>query len=619
MIKKKSFSIFIAILLMLCSSIILCFYSKWSYKIYNYPRCESGVIAFDDDTSVTKNLMLHPLGEIEFYYNRWIISDNDSNPADSYIRIPSKWSDSLNNNTSFPKKGYASYKLTLKNLTPYSTLLINPETTTIASYYYFNGVYVGQIGNPSKTNYSKASELKESSIISYTVPKNGIVEFVIECGYNPYGGLHTIPPIQFDNYDPSYSNFVAYIFGISFGVIIFVIIIGIIFSKNKKFLLLPTLVLTLIHYSVSYDSLILLRRLGIYLDYNIIFYISYLTGCLLIISMFYYLVKRKYIKFNIKYYLPILGLILCTMATYHILMFTGYNLIHILLVSILVIIGIIFIFKHIITSDKINIEFFIFFTIIGTLLVQTIDYLDIVKVSCYGFVSVSIISASIIALCVYIYEIINLYKNEKIKNEIEIKNLKYQQEILLKQIKPHLIYNSLASIQNLYHKNIDEGDKGIITFSKYLRTNVDSINSDLVLFSEEIDNIINYVDLQNLSLENKFNLILDIDYEDFFIPLLSLQPIIENSIKYSGVNEKKDGYIKIQSFLENNIITIIISNNGIPFDTSNISLKSKGLANIKERLKLFLNAEFEMTSNTNETKTIIKFNNEVNNNEGNNS
>ena len=123
-------------------------------------------------------------------------------------------------------------------------------------------------------------------------------------------------------------------------------------------------------------------------------------------------------------------------------------------------------------------------------------------------------------------------------------------------------------------------------FSQHLRANTEALNKDFVPFDQELDNIQTYIKLDDIRSGKDFNVIFDIDFEDFLIPVLSLQPYVENAIKYSKVIEKADGYIKISSSLTDDGILLEISDNGIGFDTDKISDSSCGIKNSKERFLL---------------------------------
>jgi LytS/YehU family sensor histidine kinase len=140
------------------------------------------------------------------------------------------------------------------------------------------------------------------------------------------------------------------------------------------------------------------------------------------------------------------------------------------------------------------------------------------------------------------------------------------------------------------------GDHALTKFSKHLRLNVDSEYKDMVNFEEELNNIQNYFDLENIRHEGKLNLLYDIDYIDFNLPILSLQPLIENAIKYAKTEKKEDGYIQIKSYTDNGNIIVEVNDNGVGFNASDIKDNSVGLKNITQRLKFSLNADVKIQS-----------------------
>jgi sensor histidine kinase YesM len=93
------------------------------------------------------------------------------------------------------------------------------------------------------------------------------------------------------------------------------------------------------------------------------------------------------------------------------------------------------------------------------------------------------------------------------------------------------------------------------------------------------------------------------------VPPFSLQPLVENAIKYSRVNEKEDGFIVISSFLDpTGAVVISVSDNGIGYDASKVSGNSVGIKNLSERFHILLNAELTVDSKPGEgTKTTIRF------------
>ena len=118
----------------------------------------------------------------------------------------------------------------------------------------------------------------------------------------------------------------------------------------------------------------------------------------------------------------------------------------------------------------------------------------------------------------------------------------------------------------------------------------------MLAFEKELDNIQVFVSLENLRREKPFKVIFDIDCTDFDIPVLSLQPYVENAIKYSKVNEKEDGYIRISSSEADGKVLLEISDNGVGFDLGAIRPSSCGIKNSRERFLLLIGTEPEIRS-----------------------
>ena len=159
-------------------------------------------------------------------------------------------------------------------------------------------------------------------------------------------------------------------------------------------------------------------------------------------------------------------------------------------------------------------------------------------------------------------------------------------DALQAQIKPHFVFNVLSSIKNLYHRDVESGDKAIDLFSRHLRAQVSAVNIDLIPLERELDNVQTYIELEGMRRETELNVVFDIEYSDFLIPALSLQPFIENAIKYSRIEEKPDGSITISSHRDDEGVLLEITDNGVGFDVSSIPSSSCGIRNSVERFRL---------------------------------
>jgi sensor histidine kinase YesM len=177
--------------------------------------------------------------------------------------------------------------------------------------------------------------------------------------------------------------------------------------------------------------------------------------------------------------------------------------------------------------------------------------------------------------------------------QTEAENANLRNLTLKAQIKPHFVFNALAAIQRAYLTDFDTGNELLVTFSKLLRAVVDSDEKELIHFSEELDNMLDYLTIESKRRGSGLEPVLDTEFLDFSVPALSLQPFLENAAKHSGVLDNENGQLQISSRLsEDGGVVIEISDNGCGFDADTaIHTGGVGLKNAKARLKYALDAD----------------------------
>lgn len=181
--------------------------------------------------------------------------------------------------------------------------------------------------------------------------------------------------------------------------------------------------------------------------------------------------------------------------------------------------------------------------------------------------------------------------------------------ILLSQIQPHFIYNTLSSIRYLCKNDTDLAQQSIDDFSVYLRCNMDSLqNNDLILFEKELMFIEKYVKLEQLRFGEKINMIYDIQEKDFYVPSLTIQPLVENAIKHGITVKEEGGTVVLQTKRVDNNIIISIIDDGVGFEVEGKRDESKthiGLSNVKNRLNYLVDANMEIKSSDKGTNIQI--------------
>lgn len=200
------------------------------------------------------------------------------------------------------------------------------------------------------------------------------------------------------------------------------------------------------------------------------------------------------------------------------------------------------------------------------------------------------------------YEVLMSAETERIvlkeKMETEIKEGKMS--LMISQIKPHFIYNTLTAISVLCDKEPKLAKKATIEFSEYLRGNLDAFSINVpVPFTQELSHVKNYLNLEKMRFDDDLTIDYDITTENFSLPSLTLQPIVENAVKH-GVGKKIDGGTILISTGENETTYfVIVKDTGVGFDVDSKKSDERqhiGIENVKNRLHLISNANLSIQS-----------------------
>lgn len=189
-------------------------------------------------------------------------------------------------------------------------------------------------------------------------------------------------------------------------------------------------------------------------------------------------------------------------------------------------------------------------------------------------------------------ELLNL-QWESSQNEIELKNLRAQ-------LNPHFLFNSLNSIRALVGINPDQAKTAITQLSTLLRNSINLGKLRLIPLSDEIDLVNHYLKLEQIRFEERLKVKIHVDQsiQNFQIPPLVIQTLVENAIKH-GISKAIDGgEIKVNATPINGGVEIVVENTGSlgkDFNEDN----GIGINNTRKRLAILFrdNASFSISQN----------------------
>ncbi len=141
-------------------------------------------------------------------------------------------------------------------------------------------------------------------------------------------------------------------------------------------------------------------------------------------------------------------------------------------------------------------------------------------------------------------------------------------QVLRSQMNPHFIFNSLNGIEYFILQN-DKRHASVYLnkFASLIRIILSNSRKDLVPFTDDLQTIKIYVDLELLRFNYRFCYVTDIDKAlldlDYRVPPLLIQPFVENAIIHGFAHsDKKDLELKISAKPEDEYITYTIEDNG---------------------------------------------------------
>ena len=201
---------------------------------------------------------------------------------------------------------------------------------------------------------------------------------------------------------------------------------------------------------------------------------------------------------------------------------------------------------------------------------------------------------------------------EQSEKETELKSLLQEAELnLLKsQLNPHFIFNSLNSISSLTITNPDRARNMVVKLSEFLRYSLGKGKEETVRLEEELHNVELFLDIEKTRFGDRLNLDMQVSegVNDTSVPILILQPLVENAVKYAVYDSIEGATISLKAFKNENFLTVTLSN---PYDPKDMPGEGKGIGlnNVRQRLKLIYgdlaDMSIEKTENTFTCKLLL--------------
>ena len=207
------------------------------------------------------------------------------------------------------------------------------------------------------------------------------------------------------------------------------------------------------------------------------------------------------------------------------------------------------------------------------------------------------------------YVVLQKYRQALRVNQLERELEESRIAVMIRQIHPHFLFTALSTIRHLCRTQPEVAWEALGDFAAYLRANTDALTSTkLIPFPQELRHIQSYLKLEKLRMGDSLNIVYDIQEENFLLPPLTVQPLVENAVKHGIFYAKSGGTVRIATCKEGDSIVIRVCDDGAGFDMEEKNDSTErvyvGIQNVQTRLQKLLHAKMSVKSEKNNGTTV---------------
>ncbi len=537
----------------------------------------------------------------EFYWDELILTAPKSGSKPVLTQLPSRLPGL---SSQYHADGICSYRLQITTEDSQNDMVIYIPNIGTAYTIYVDGNAVCQSGVVS-TDYTQRFADNPPVVTPFTL--SGTQEIVIEAAFRKTGGVYMTPTLQrFEAYEHSQSTrtVLSYLtLGMVVSFIALFTMLHFFANREQYSLWLPVLILLILMRKLTLDETMgifsaLFVHMG-YDDLNLLGIIAtILSKSALLIFVFQMLdmkISRRGIFYITTYYV---GLFLSyvvlppDLVVGHMMNFYVYG----------------FYFPDIYVVYKMYqangqqapfslLLTFAFLLYIFGVMIDCFYITGVFRWNVSWILNIAILIVVLLMAFIYCKKMSEISEKARMVAKLENEVTQSNVSLLLTQIQPHFINNALTSIRYLCKTDPRKAEQSIMDFASYLRYNMASLSNRWVIpFHEEMMHVSSYLAIEKIRFEEKLQVHLDIQVEDFEVPALCVEPLVENAIKHGVRGRIAGGTVSIRTYQDDEYNWIIVEDDGVGFDPEHISDKSIGIPNITKRLKMMNGVIFRIES-----------------------
>ena len=208
------------------------------------------------------------------------------------------------------------------------------------------------------------------------------------------------------------------------------------------------------------------------------------------------------------------------------------------------------------------------------------------------FLACFLTSASIQIILVELYMMASLVQRYLEQKE---ETLRQSTQVAVLQMRPHFIHNTLMSVYYLCVQNPKKAQRVIRDFTRYLQNNFTAmVQEGTIPFSEELEHTRAYLAVEQIRFEGRLFVEFDTPNTFFRLPPLTLQPIVENAVRYGLDPDLEPLYISVVTEDTDKGVRVTVEDTGPGYSPLEDDRPHFALDNIRERLKTMCGGTLEI-------------------------
>jgi len=542
------------------------------------PYVQNGVV---DLSGWNKEKVFEVTGEWEFYWGD-LLNGQEILKGDYYsmlVYAPNYWNEYKIGDTSLPGKGRATYHITVKGAEAGVQYGMRIQNMALVYRMYIDDLLIAQNGSFGDTEYASAFAYRPQ--LEAFVPNKDNFEVILQVENNAYamGGMWESAVFgTYDNvsvFDKLISNAEAASATSLIVTCLFFLIFFLAHHGEKDMLILAGICILVLMRFIT-DGDVVLSTLFIQMPIVYIDLIQFLTLPWIQFMLLYFV---YYAYGNLVSRWQVVILFLCSVLSSLFILLFPFDTV----ISSYMLINLIFLLVIVLITAKLFLAAWrglegASFLLFAVLLIMLFVFYEMFLID--RTITYSLLSRLHIEYMVFILaQVAVVALRYRRAQRLEIEHLKGQ-------IRPHFIHNALTSIISITRTEPDRARELLVDFSSYLRGFYDYDRDELISFTQELELVNAYIALEQARFGNKLKVEYNIDVNDFLLPSLVVQPLVENAFVH-GLREKDNGgTVMVYAIrMKNNKVRVGVRDDGVGFsEKAAPARRGVGIENINSRL-----------------------------------